>query len=109
MANIEVNKVAEQLNHRVLYSVKVNAEADHMEFPIGIQDQGSATANETAVLTSRSLSPKRSRQRRDSGWEQHRVDNCLESGTFVRTAPRAGFSCSNPRLAPSGLAGTRAG
>ena len=40
MANIEVNKVAEQLNHRVLYSVKVHADADHMEFPIGIQDQG---------------------------------------------------------------------
>ena len=52
MANIEVKKVEEQLNHRVLYSVKVNADADHMEFPIGIQDQGSATANETAVLTS---------------------------------------------------------
>ena len=52
MANIEVKKVEEQLNHRVLYSVKVNADTDHMEFPIGIQDQGSATANETAVLTS---------------------------------------------------------
>ena len=52
MANIEVKKVEEQLNQWDLYSVKVNAEADHMEFPIGIQDQGSATANETAVLTS---------------------------------------------------------
>ena len=52
MANIELKKVEEQLNHRVLYSVKVNADADHMEFPIGIQGQGSATANETAVLTS---------------------------------------------------------
>ena len=52
MANIELKKVAELLNHRVLYSVKVSAEADHMEFPIGIQDRGSATANETAVLTS---------------------------------------------------------
>jgi hypothetical protein len=52
MANIELKKVEEQLNHRVLYSVKVNADADHMEFPIGIQNQGSATANETAVLTS---------------------------------------------------------
>jgi hypothetical protein len=30
----------------------VNADRDHMEFPIGIQDQGSATANEAAVLTS---------------------------------------------------------
>jgi len=52
MANIELKKVEEQLNHRVLYSVKVNTDADHMEFPIGIQDQGSATANETVVLTS---------------------------------------------------------
>ena len=52
MANIELKKVEEQLNHRVLYSVKVNADANHMEFPIGIEDQGSATANETAVLTS---------------------------------------------------------
>ena len=52
MANIEVKKVEEQLNHRVRCSVKVNADTDHMEFPIGIQDQGSATANEIAVLTS---------------------------------------------------------
>ena len=52
MANIELKKVEQQLNHRVLYSVKVNADANHMEFPIGILDQGSATANETAVLTS---------------------------------------------------------
>ena len=43
MANIELKKVEEQLNHRVLYSVKVNTDADHMEFPIGIQDQGSAS------------------------------------------------------------------
>ena len=52
MTNIELKKVEQQLNHRILYSVKVNADADHMEFPIGIQDQGSATANETAVLAS---------------------------------------------------------
>jgi hypothetical protein len=52
MANIESKKVEQQLNHRVLYSVKVNTDSDHMEFPIGIQDQGSATANETVVLTS---------------------------------------------------------
>jgi hypothetical protein len=29
----------------------VNTDADHMEFAIGIQDQGSATENETVVLT----------------------------------------------------------
>ena len=52
MAGLEVTKVAEQLNHRVLYSVRLSAEAIRMEFPIGIQDQGSARANETAVLAS---------------------------------------------------------
>jgi hypothetical protein len=52
MANIELKRVEEQLNHRVLYNVKVSADTDHMEFPVGIQDQGSETANETAVLTS---------------------------------------------------------
>ena len=52
MADLEVTKVAEQLNHQVLYSVKVTAGANRMEFPIGIQDQGSASANEAAVLAS---------------------------------------------------------
>ena len=52
MAELEVTKVAEQLNHRVLYSVRVSAGANRMEFPISIQDQVSSTANETAVLTS---------------------------------------------------------
>ncbi len=41
MANIELKKVEEQHNRRVLYSVKVSA--NHMEFPIGILDQGSAS------------------------------------------------------------------
>ena len=52
MTNIEVKKVEDQLNHRLLYSVRVNADTDRMEFPIGIQDQGSPTANEAAVLAS---------------------------------------------------------
>jgi hypothetical protein len=52
MATIEVKKVEEQLNHRLLFSVRVTADAGRMEFPIGIQDQGSAAANEAAVLTS---------------------------------------------------------
>ena len=52
MAELEVTKVAEQLNHQVLYSVRVSADANRMEFPISIQDQVSSTANETAVLTS---------------------------------------------------------
>ena len=52
MAELEVTKVAEQLNHQVLYSVRLSADANRMEFPIGIQDQGSARANEAAVLAS---------------------------------------------------------
>jgi len=52
MAELEVTKVAEQLNHQVLYSVRLSADANRMEFPIGIQDQGSVSANEAAVLAS---------------------------------------------------------
>jgi hypothetical protein len=52
MAKIEIKNVAEQLNHRLLYSVRVTEDTDHMEFPIGIQDQGSPAANEAAVLAS---------------------------------------------------------
>jgi hypothetical protein len=52
MAKIEVKKVEDQLNHRLLFSVRVSGDADHMEFPIGIQDQGSPAANEAAVLAS---------------------------------------------------------
>jgi len=52
MANIEVKKVEEQLHRRLLFSVRVNADTNQMEFPISVQDQGSATANESAVLSS---------------------------------------------------------
>ena len=52
MAELEVTKVEERLNHRFLYSVRLSADANRMEFPIGIQDQGSARANEAAVLAS---------------------------------------------------------
>jgi hypothetical protein len=52
MAELEVTKVAEELNHQVLYSVRLSADANRMGFPISIQDQVSSTANETAVLTS---------------------------------------------------------
>jgi hypothetical protein len=52
MANVEVKKVEGEPNHRVLFSVRVTANTGKMEFPIGIQDQGSAAANEAAVLTS---------------------------------------------------------
>jgi hypothetical protein len=52
MAELEVTKVEERQNHQFLYSVRLSAEANRMEFPIGIQDQGSARANEAAVLAS---------------------------------------------------------
>lgn len=52
MANIEIRKVEQQLNHRLIFSVRVSADLDHMEFPIGIPDQGTPAANEAAVLAS---------------------------------------------------------
>ena len=51
-ATIEVRKVEEQRNHRLLFSVRVSADTDNMEFTIGIPDQGSTAANEAAVLAS---------------------------------------------------------
>ncbi len=52
MANIEIRKVEEQPNRRLLFSVQVSGDADRMEFPVGIPDQGSPAANDAAVLTS---------------------------------------------------------
>ncbi len=51
MVNIEIIEVEEQPDHRLVYSVRVSGDADHMEFPVGIPDQGSPAANEAAVLT----------------------------------------------------------
>ena len=52
MAKIEIKKVEEQPNHRLVFSVRVSGDTDHMEFPIGIPDQGSPAANDAVVLTS---------------------------------------------------------
>ena len=52
MAKIEVKEVEEQLNQRLLFSVRVSADTNHMEFPVAIADQGSPAANEAAVLAS---------------------------------------------------------
>jgi hypothetical protein len=46
LQNIQVVKVEERLNQRFAFSVRVDAGANHMEFPIDIQDKGSATGNE---------------------------------------------------------------
>ena len=50
MANIEVRKVEQQLNRRLLFNVRVDTAGGKMEFPIDIEDQGSAAANEEVVL-----------------------------------------------------------
>ena len=52
MAKIEVKKVEDQLNHRLLFSVRMSGETGPVEFPVGIPDQGAQAANEAAVLTS---------------------------------------------------------
>jgi hypothetical protein len=52
MAKIEVTEVEEQLNHRLLFNVRVSVDKGQIDFPIGIQDQGSPARNEAAVLMS---------------------------------------------------------
>jgi hypothetical protein len=51
MAKVEVSKVEEQLNQRVLFNVCVNAVKGRMEFPIGIQELGSASLDEAALAS----------------------------------------------------------
>jgi hypothetical protein len=50
MANIEMRKVEQQMNRRLLFNVRVDTAGGKLEFPIDIEDQGSAPANEAAVL-----------------------------------------------------------
>ena len=74
MANIEIRKVEEQLNRRLLFSVQVSGDTDRMEFPVGIPDQGSPAANDAAVLTSALAFAERSRQQRSSVWLLEHID-----------------------------------
>lgn len=50
MASIEISEVEFQLEHRLLYNVRLNGDAGRFDLPIGILDCGSDAANETAVL-----------------------------------------------------------
>ena len=52
MANIDIKKIEELSNHRLLYSVRLNGDAGTMEFSIDIQDRGCESANEAAVSMS---------------------------------------------------------
>ena len=68
MANIEVKKVEEQLDHGLLFSVRVNADEGHMEFPIAIQDHGIGRLQTKPLCSPPRLpSRKSSRRRHDSG------------------------------------------
>ena len=50
MTKAEVTEVEQQLHGRLLFRVRIAASAGRMEFSIPIQDQGSASLNEIAVL-----------------------------------------------------------
>jgi len=52
MADIQVTKVEQDPNGRLLFSVRVQAREGRMEFPIAVQDEGTAARNEVAVLRS---------------------------------------------------------
>ena len=52
MANIQVANVEQHPNGRWVFSVRVQASEGRMEFPIAVQDQGTAARNEVAVLRS---------------------------------------------------------
>lgn len=52
MADIQVANVEQHPNGRLVFSVRVQAREGRMEFPIAVQDQGTAARNEVAVLRS---------------------------------------------------------
>ena len=52
MANIQVANVEQHPNGRLVFSVRVQSSEGRMEFPIAVQDQGTAARNEVAVLRS---------------------------------------------------------
>jgi hypothetical protein len=52
MAGIEVTKVEQHPNGKLLYSVRVQAAEGRMEFPIAVREEGTAAQNEVAVLRS---------------------------------------------------------
>jgi hypothetical protein len=52
MTKLEVAKIEEQGNGRLLFIVRAYTSEGRMEFPIGIQDLGSPALDEIAVLRS---------------------------------------------------------
>jgi hypothetical protein len=52
MTKLEVTKIEEQGNGRLLFNVRAYTSEGRIEFPIGIQDLGSPALDEIAVLRS---------------------------------------------------------
>lgn len=52
MTKVEVTKIEEQLNGRLLFNVRAYTSEGRIEFPIGIKDLGSPALDENAVLRS---------------------------------------------------------
>jgi hypothetical protein len=50
VADILVAKVEQDPNGRLLFSVRVQSNEGRMEFPIAVQDEGTAARNEIAAL-----------------------------------------------------------
>ena len=50
MASIDVTQVEQHPNGKLVYSVRVQSAEGRMEFPIVVQDVGTAAQNEAAVL-----------------------------------------------------------
>ena len=52
MAGIDVTKVEQHPNGRLLHSVRAQSTEGRMEFSIAVQDEGTVTQNEVAVFRS---------------------------------------------------------
>lgn len=52
MTDIQMAKVERHPDGRLLYSVRVQSSEGRMEFPIAVQDEGTAARNEAATLRS---------------------------------------------------------
>ena len=99
MANIELNKVAEQLNHRVLYSVEGTRTRTTWNFRSPSRTRDRRLQTKPLSSPPPSSSPKNLRRRRDSRSEQQRVADREKSATFAGMAPCPGLLFSKPRSA----------
>jgi hypothetical protein len=52
MVDVQVTRVEDHPNGRLLFNVRVQTGEGRMEFPIAVRDEGTAAQNELAVLRS---------------------------------------------------------